>query len=395
VESLVIKGHDTPFFDGETLNRVALTHNAQDRNLADDAIRQLIAKGILLPIGGYEEYQLHGPTRDFALSLSQEHDLGLAETIRVEVDEMGRLGEEIQIALAKSDLSALQDHVSKLGNRMQAISLQLQNDTQAIQNIADKAKTLPPGTPLAERYREVLDSFERYVEPMVQLLQRDQSGFSALTERIEDQLIHAENLCIQIGALVSWRRKIFATARYLRTLRAAARESIELCRETLLPLREEYLKNSGIAIAVAQLLSIARKKGLAKAIPKNRILLGGSGRAQRIIPGRFTKAYMANLMQYKPQAVVFPDSPEGPPLYQARLRLESVIDNLRKAPEGSSLLPWLQEQYPEQGEKEHLRLYHELLRHMVDQMEHQDQERAEKMSQHILRYYPHTLRGNP
>ena len=391
VEALTIQSKEAPFLDRYTVESLALLHHGQNRLEADEAVRQLLGKGVLAEAGNREEYQIHGAVRDFVLSLSQEQELGLADSIRAEVEEIRRLGMEIQNCLSKGDLSALQEQVSKLGVRLQAISRQLLHDQQAILNIADRAKSLPPGTPLSERYREVLESFDRYVEPMVRLLQQDEQGFATLTEQIEDQLIQAEELCLQIGALVSWRRKIYSTARYLRTLRDHARESLSLCRETLLPLREEYLKNSGLAIAVARLLAIARKKGMAAAVPEGRLGLGGASRNQRVVPGRFTKAYMADLMDFRPETVAFPEAPEGPPQMQPRLRFETVLSDLAREETDTPLLPWLLKHYPEQEEKELLRLYHLLLRSSPGPIGQSDTEEIQPMTRHTLRYYPHTL----
>lgn len=391
VETLALKSREVPYLDGETVARVSLAQSGQDRASADDAVRQLVSRGILLVVEGRDEYQLHGPTRDFALSLAQEHELGLAETIRVEVAEMHRLGDEIQAALSQDDLSGLIHPLSKLGNRIQRISLQLDHDHKAILNIADRAKALPMGTALSVRYREVLESFDRYIEPMTQLLQRDESGFAALTERIEDQILEAERLSERRGALVTQRRRLSSTAYALRTLRSQARERLAQCTETLLPLREEYLRNSSLAISVANLLSSVRKRGLRTSIPRDRLHLGRSTRSSRVIPGRFAKAYMADLLQFTPKSIAFPEAPDGPPSHQNRLRLDEVLERVQSELPIDRLLPWLQNSYPDQGEKDLLRLYHELVRHFGPHARLHDQECREVLPEHQLIYHPHSL----
>lgn len=391
VESLVLKTRDTPFLDREVVSRTALVIHGQDRLAADDAVRQLLAKELLVAVGGRDEVQIHGPTRDYVLSLVQEHELGLAETILVEVEEMNRLGEEIQAALAREDLSAMQHPLAKLGNRMQGISSQLAHDHQAILNIADRARTFAPGTPLSERYREVLESYDRYIEPMTQLLQREQGGFAALTERIEDQVMAAERLGERRGALVTQRRRLGQIAYALRALRAQLRERMIECTETLLPLRQEALRNSAMVVAVATLVGIVRKKGLRHAIPEGRLRLGGATRSRRVVPGRHCKAYMADLIAHVPQAVSFPEAPEGPPSHQRRLRLEEVLERLRTDLPVPSLMPWLQGNLPDQDEKDHLRLYHELVRHFGDRATLQDQKTTERLALHAMTYHPHSL----
>lgn len=391
VESLTLKSRETPFLDRDVLNKAALSACGQNTVVADEAVRQLLQRGILLPVGERDEVQLYGPVRDFVLSLAQEQELGLAETIRAEIEEMIRLGSELQDALAKEDLAAMMHPLGRLGNRMQRISLQLERDEQAILNIADRAKTFPAGTPLVTRYREVIDSYDRYVEPMTQLLQRDEGGFVAQTERIEDQLITAESLCERRGALVSQRRRLASTAYGLRVLRQVARERLAVCTETLLPLREEYLRNSGLAVAVASLLGVARKRGVKAALPVGRLQLGGFSRADRVVPGRFAKAYMADISQFRPQVVAFPDVKEGPPVMQMRLRMDEVLQRLKADLPVPSLLPWLRHAFPEQGEKNLLRLYHELVRHFGEHAILHEQPTREILQEHALVYYPHAV----
>lgn len=395
VESLALRSRETPFLDRDVLAMASLSTCGQNPSTADESVRQLLQKGILVAVGGRDEVQLHGPVRDFVLSLAQEQELGLAETIRVEIEEMVRLGVELQDALAKEDLAAMMHPLGRLGNRMQRISLQLAHDQQAILNIADRAKTFPVGTPLSTRYREVIESYDRYVEPMTQLLQRDDGGFVAQTERIEDQLIAAEDLCERRGALVSQRRRLASTAYGLRILRQEARERLAACTETLLPLREEYLRNSGLAIAVASLLGVARKRGVKAVIPSGRLRLGGSTRADRVVPGRFAKAYMADIMRFEPKSVVFPEVLEGPPVMQARLRMDDVLRRLEAELPVPSLMPWLLQAYPEQDEKNLLRLYHELVRHFGDRAELHDGQTRERLREHVLRYHPHALKEVP
>lgn len=59
-----------------------------------------------------------------------------------------------------------------------------------------------------------------------------------------------------------------------------------------------------------------------------RLRLGGSTRADRVVPGRFAKAYMADILQFEPKSVSFPEVTEGPPVMQARLRMDDVLRRL-------------------------------------------------------------------
>ncbi len=395
VAALALKGRTNPFWSRDELFQVARGLKSMTPQDAEESIRQLVGRGILVSLGSRDEFQLHAPTREFVLSLTQEHELGLAEMIRVQVEELGRLGQEIQHALAAGDLAAMHHPLVRVSTMAQSISLQLERDLQAILNIADRAKTHPTNTPLAERYREVIESYDRYVEPMNQMLQRDSSGFAELTERIEDTIEGALEFCDQRGALITQRRRLTGTAYTLRVLRSTTRERLARCTETLLPLREEYQRCNAIAIAVAGLLSRVRKRGLGAAIPAGRLKLGGVSRTQRVVPGRYAKAYMADLLHYSPEPVVFPETHSTPPQMQPRLRWQEVVEQVQRELPVPDLLVWLLHHYPEQEEKEILRLYHVVVHQLPLFAQLADQQVRHRLREHSLRLHPHQIEAPP
>jgi hypothetical protein len=216
-----------------------------------------------------------------------------------------------------------------------------------------------------------------------------------MTERIEDQLMEAGKLAERRGALATQRRALENTAYALRALRSRLRETLTEGTETLLPLRQEFVKNTEMAVAVATLLGTARKKGMRSILPEGRLRLGESSRHRKVVPGRYTKAYMADILNFSPKPVEFPEGPDGPPSHSKRLRLEEVLSRVQEALPIPSLMPWLMANLPEQDEKDLLRLYHELVRHFQDRSMLQDVEIIEALPEHRLRYHPHSLEALP
>jgi hypothetical protein len=104
---------------------------------------------------------------------------------------------------------------------------------------------------------------------------------------------------------------------------------------------------------------------------------------------------MAAVLQYSPKPVAFPQGPDGPPSLRKRLRLEEVMSRVQEALPIPSLMPWLMANFPEQDEKDLLRLYHELVRHFGDRSVLQPDEHIELLPEHRLRYHPHSLEDKP
>jgi hypothetical protein len=391
IESICLRSRDLSYLDGDVLQKLALQHANQDPQMAREIVRTLISKGLLIQVGPADEYQVHAPTRDYVLSLCQEHALGLAESIQVEVQEMDRLANEIQQALGQKDISAMQVPLTKLGQRIQSMSRQLEHDQQAILNIADRAKTMPVGTTLEQRYREVIDSFDRYIEPMNQLLQTESSGFAALTERIEDQLLQAERIGEKRGVLSSHKRRFQYIGYALRRLRFDAREKLARSTEVLLPLRDEYLRNSALAVAVAKLTGKVRKRGIHAVFKGYDLKLGGNTRAHKIFPGRFIKDCMAHWSSFEPKPVVFPVVEDGAAKKLIVMQFETILKDLTVKPKSIHLMAWLKNQYTGLSDSEILKFYYEIVLTLDVALELESTPQTETLGEHRVHYYPHKV----
>lgn len=72
--------------------------------------------------------------------------------------------------------------------RVRDVLKKLGNDEQALIGVAERAKTSDRQIPLAQRYAEVLATWDEYVEPMIQLVSAD-GAFEQGVRRVEQVLL--------------------------------------------------------------------------------------------------------------------------------------------------------------------------------------------------------------
>lgn len=238
VERLAIKSKDSGTMDLIDVQSEAKTFYKQDFARASEALQQLERSGILRSIDQDSAYVIQKNTKDFVLALAKEQNLGLADIVRVEIEQVQHLSDELQLALEKRELAMVQSKSIQIMELMEEIQSRLESDRNAIRNIIERAKSLPPDTTLNERYGEVEECYIHYVEPMTQLLGNESGGFLNLTLGIEAQLEEGIRLCtIVAGSLASWPRSMKNAQKQIRMLRTQISSNLALFQDDLAPLR--------------------------------------------------------------------------------------------------------------------------------------------------------------
>lgn len=392
VERLAIKSKDSGSMDLIDVQLEARTYYKQDFVKASEALQQLERCGILRSIDQDSAYTIQKNAKDFVLALAKEQKLGLADIVRVEIEQVQRLSDEIQLNLGNQELAMVQSKSTQIMELMEEIQSRLESDRNAIKNIIERAKSLPPDTTLKERYGEVEECYVHYVEPMTQLLGNDASGFLSLTLGIEAQLEEGIRLCtILTGSLASWPRSMKNAQKQIRMLRAQIASNLALFQNDLAPLRNTLMKNNNISRSVVALLGKIRKKGLRRSLNVKELKLGGGSRDIRLSLGPSIRDYAGKVFNYKPTKQMFPEPIETPPEDLILLRIETVLKDLESADDGTSLLLWIKETYPEQEERTWLSIYQQLLQMIPERFVQMDFEETLKLKEHRVTYFPHIL----
>lgn len=392
VERLAIKSKESGSMDFQDILSEARTCYKQDFLRANEALQQLQRCGILRSVDQDSAFMVQKNTKDFVLALAKEQKLGLADVVRVEIEQIQKLSDEIRIFLDKQDLSMVQSKSAQIMDQMEEIQSQLDSNRNAIINIIERAKSMPPDTPLNVRYGEVAECFDHYVEPMTQLLGNDSSGFLNLTLGVESQLEEGIRLCsILTGSQASWPRSMKNAQKQIRMLRAQIASNLALFQNDLAPLRNTLIKNNSISRSVVALLSKIRKKGLRRSLNAKSLMLGGGQRGIRLSLGPSIREYAGEILRYKPSKDSFPEPIENPGENIVVLRIETVLNDLQNASSGKSLLLWIKETYPEQDERTWLGVYQQLIQLIPNRIKQLDCEESMDLKEHRIIYFPHIL----
>lgn len=392
IEALVRVCKECPAISKDDVFSLAKAVFKQNQEDADNAIRALINKEILFSLDQGDNYIVQQHVKEFFLHLIKEQDLGLESVVAAQLENLRRISGEIQKGLDSSDLSLIQSRATELTNRIEETMAQLRDDRDAIRGIIEKAKMLPADTPMSVRYRDVLDCYNQYVEPMVSMLDQEDNGFQNLTHRIEDQLKEGIDLFNRIQGITKWQSAMNSAIVQIHLLRDLIRENLILFKDELSPLRNDVLKNNALSRAVTAMLSKIRKKNsVRRVVDVSGLRLGISKRAVRMTDGPVMRRFTADVLGFVPAKVVFPEDFEKSSENDFPIRLETLLNDVEMFHGKILLMQWLKNQYPSQGEQNLLNAYLLLLQNIPDKLKQMDEEQSVDLVEHRMYYYPHIL----
>ena len=152
-------------------------------------------------------------------------------------------------AIQERDMAALQQGAVRIDNQLRQILQQLDQDTHAIQDIAERAKAADERMPLSRRYREVLEAYDRYVQPMTELMDTGAGGsFYPLLEEAERVLESLSQQLHNQGGLYSHQVLLRQVGFRVKDLRQSGRLALKQCTNILMPLREEVRRHTTSAL---------------------------------------------------------------------------------------------------------------------------------------------------
>lgn len=392
VEWLVQRTREIPAFESEqVLALISKVDPSMQRDARENVLRALINTEILRVLPRDELLQLNPLVLEFVRGLNREHELGLSAVLQARVQGIRDATERLNEAIEGNDLDLLRQSAVQLIELFRQIAQQLDQDRHAILEIAEKAKSTEAHVPAERRYRQVLQAYDDYIEPMAEMMDSGPSGsFYRLLEDAERQIDYCqEKLAVQ-GALYTLRMLVRQAGFQVKELRRLGREVLKQCSDTLLPLREELRRHNSLSAAVSQLLGQVRKRGLSRTFRQPDFPVWRAERPRRVTVGDEVLTIMAEGLAYEPVSQVFPD--EAPAESATELQ---VIDGVelreRLAASGPvpSLLDWLRTNYAYLEDATVLRLYHELVREPEWEFQQDDQKLSTDLNWLRVTHYPH------
>ncbi len=365
MERLVLLGRDQITYErSEVMALLGKTYLNEATEQHLERLQQLVNTELLIEMSQSNTLQLNESIRQFVGSLLHEHELGLSDILKARIIDIKAGLEQLHQALQDHDMAALQRGAVRIDNQLRQILQQLEQDTHAIQDIAERAKSVDERMPLARRYSEVLEAYDRYVLPMTELMDTGAGGsFYPLleeAERVFESL--GTQLAIQ-GGLYSHQRLLRQIGLRVKILRQTGLKALKKCTNTLMPLREEVRRHNQLSAAIGQLLGDVRKKGLSRTFPQHSLPLWRKESTSSIAIGPDLLTLMEQVRNYQPKAVEFPElNTEETQIQLERIDEDAIHQHLYQSLPIADLMTWLIHHYGSYQDITVLRLYHALIR---------------------------------
>lgn len=394
VEWLVQRTREIPAFEAEqVLALISKVDPSMPRDARENVLRALINTEILRVLPRDELLQFNPLVLEFVRGLNREHELGLSAVLQARVQGIRDATERLNEAIEGNDLDLLRQSAVQLTELFRQIAQQLDQDRHAILEIAEKAKSTEAHVPAERRYRQVLQAYDDYIEPMAEMMDSGPSGsFYRLLEDAERQIDYCqEKLAVQ-GALYTLRMLVRQAGFQVKELRRLGREVLKQCSDTLLPLREELRRHNSLSAAVSQLLGQVRKRGLSRTFRQPDFPVWRAERPRRVTVGDEVLTIMAEALAYEPVSQAFPD--EAPAESATELQFVDGVElRERLAASGPvpSLLDWIRTNYAYLDDATVLRLYHELVREPEWEFQQDDQKLSTDLNRLRVTHYPHGI----
>lgn len=394
VEWLVQRSREIPAFESvQVLALIGKVDHSMSGDARETVLRALINSEILQVLPRDELLHLNPYVLEFVRGLTREHELGLSAVLQARVQGIRDATERLNEAIEVNDLDLLRQSAVQLSELFRQIAQQLDQDRHAILEIAEKAKSTEAHVPAERRYRQVLQAYDDYIEPMAEMMDSGPSGsFYRLLEDAERQIDYCqEKLAVQ-GVLISLRRLVRQSSYQVKELRRLGREVLKQCSDTLLPLREELRRHNSLSAAVSQLLGQVRKRGLSRTFRQPDFPVWRAERPRRVTVGDEVLTIMAEALAYEPVSQAFPD--EAPAESATELQFVNGVElRERLAASGPlpSLLDWIRTNYAYLDDATVLRLYHELVREPEWEFQQDDLKHSTDLNLLRVTHYPHGI----
>ena len=328
---------------------------------------RLLTHDIVIPLAKSSQLELNRSIAEFAQYLLQEENLGIAEEVHVLVRDLARLGQRLTQAGQDEDIDELRRYVRIMDERVRKIVKLFYHNENAILNIVEQAKADESHRSLAKRYQAVIEAFDQYIEPMLEMI--DIGGeFKACFTTIET---HISDLLEQIsltGKLFSEKRQLEQLRTRILDMHLSGRESLRKSADMLMPLREELRRNTLLTRQAAKVLGVIRKQGVDATLSHTQPHITSDQQKFSLGQAHQMVAYMAHIAQFEQDEYQLPDQSHVPafinpniPEYSAvKTRFSAQLASSNETACAQNIINWLDTTYPTLEADEMLFLYQKL-----------------------------------
>jgi hypothetical protein len=390
VQSLIVHS-EVGSFSFQNLQALIQHHNpANSSEQSFKEAQKFITNEIVIPLAKSSELELNLPVLEFGQFLLDEHALGLAEEISVLIDDIERLVHKVRLSAYERDVYEVRRNLSRLDERIRKIIKHFKHNEIAIANLVEEAKSQKSSIPLERRYASVLDAFDQYIEPMLDML--DIYGkFRLTSDKIEQLLSELIEIADTTGQMKREQQSFIHLRSRVLEVYQLGQQSLRRSTDLLMPLRDELRKNTEVTRAVSQILANIRKRGMDHDFHRVTPVIATETARYNLGLHRHIVSYLADVIDIKEDEIFLPDDDQIAP-YQA-IDIPEFKEVLNSVPHTKTedLLQWLNERYDHVPPEELLYLYLQVTD--SDEITLSDQRQKKEYVLNHTRFIAHSLGG--
>ncbi|NMM39441.1 hypothetical protein [Pseudoalteromonas arctica] len=327
---------------------------------------RLLNQDIIIPLAKSSQLEINRAIADFATFLLQEEHLGLAQEISVLVEDLARLGNRLDNAGSIEDYDEMRRFSRIMDDRVRKIMKLFAHNENAILNIVEQAKANNAVQSLQKRYQAVIEAFDEYIEPMLEMIDI-RGDFHACFNTIETQISTQIEYIERSGKAYQDKRMLERLRTRILEMHLVGRESLRKSADMLMPLREELRRNNMITRQAAKVLGLVRKNGVDNMLSSVQPHFVSDTQRFSLGQQRHMVAYMATLVEFEHSEYELPDQNDVPAFVTPNIPdYNNVKANFKKhcnakRKKSQPLLTFLGESYPDLEADEMLFLYQKLV----------------------------------
>ncbi|MCG9769353.1 hypothetical protein L1D59_12170 [Pseudoalteromonas piscicida] len=355
---------------------------------------RLLQQEIIIPLAKSSQLEINRAIADFASFLLQEESLGLAEEITVLVKDLERLGNRIAQAGEEADYSELRRFSRIMDERVRKIVKLFEHNESAIMNLVEQAKSDTSTLSLGMRYKAVLEAFDEYIEPMLEMV--DIYGpFQRCFDQIELQVSEQIDEIEQLGRGAADKRMLEQLRTRILDMHLIGRESLSRSADLLMPLREELRRNTLITRQASKVLGQIRKRGVDRLLSPVQPEFVSDIQRFNLGQKRHMVAYMASLVEFEHEEYQLPDHDDVPAYQSPNIPdYNSVKTRFQQTgKKRQALLGFLSDSYPDLEADEMLFLYQKLINESDLALSQEQQKSKITIASHTFSLYPFSAKA--
>ncbi|ATD06112.1 hypothetical protein SIO17_03790 [Pseudoalteromonas piscicida] len=355
---------------------------------------RLLQQEIIIPLAKSSQLEINRAIADFASFLLQEESLGLAEEITVLVKDLERLGNRIAQAGEEADYSELRRFSRIMDERVRKIVKLFEHNESAIMNLVEQAKSDTSTLSLGMRYKAVLEAFDEYIEPMLEMV--DIHGpFQRCFDQIELQVSEQIDEIEQLGRGAADKRMLEQLRTRILDMHLIGRESLSRSADLLMPLREELRRNTLITRQASKVLGQIRKRGVDRLLSPVQPEFVSDIQRFNLGQKRHMVAYMASLVEFEHEEYQLPDHDDVPAYQSPNIPdYNSVKTRFQQTgKKRQALLGFLSDSYPDLEADEMLFLYQKLINESDLALSQEQQKSKITIASHTFSLYPFSAKA--